>query len=159
MCSQLCTVAQALWTAFRDFKINNNHDHDILFAVLNVTWSIHSDHDQWSSIMEGGHWPSGVGMIIDREWGINDHPPWSRWSPWKSWWVVEIKNSAIDPPLNFGSLNTVVDRRSDEQGVGEIMAQIEQRIRWRLMVLGGVYVEEKFKNSKRKNHCKYMHFY
>ena len=61
-------------------------------------------------------------------------------------------NSRTQPltPLNFGSLNTVVDRRSDEQGVGGIMAQIEQRIRRGLMVLGGVYGEEKFKNSKRK---------
>ena len=64
--------------------------------------------------------------------------------------MVEIKNSAIDPPLNFGSLNTVVDRRSDEQGVGEIMAQIEQRISRGLMAFGGVYGEEKFKNPKRK---------
>ena len=64
--------------------------------------------------------------------------------------MVEFKNSAIDPPLNFGSLNTVVDRRSDEQGVGRIMAQIEQRIRRGIMVLGVVNGEEKFKNSKRK---------
>ena len=64
--------------------------------------------------------------------------------------MVEFKNSAIDPPLNFGSLNTVVDRRSDEQGVGGIMAQIEQRIRRGLMAFGGVYGEEKFKNPKRK---------
>ena len=98
--------------------------------------------DHWS-------WTTGVGMVIDREWG-NDHHLWSRWSPWKNWWVVEIKNSAIDPPLNFGSLNTVVDRRSDEQGVGGIMAQIEQRIRRGLMAFGAVYGEEKFKNPKRK---------
>ena len=143
MYSQLCTVAQALWTAFRDFKINNNHDHDILFAVLNVTWSIHSDHDQWTLIMDhrsgNGHW-SGMG-----EWSpsmislISLKKLVGGWKQELSHW-----------PLNFGSLNTVVDRRSDEQGVGGIMAQIEQRIRRGIMVFGIVYGEEKFKNSKRK---------
>ena len=97
-------------------------------------------------------------MIIDREWGINDHlhdlvDLLEKVGGW-----LNSRTQPLTPPLNFGSLNTVVDRRSDEQRVGGIMAQIEQRIR-RLMVFGGVYGEEKFKNSKRKKYCKSMHFY
>ena len=49
---------------------------------------------------------------------------------------LNSRTQPLTPPLNFGSLNTVVDRRSDEQGVGGIMAQIEQRIRRGLMAFG-----------------------
>ncbi len=61
-------------------------------------------------------------------------------------------NSRTQPltPSQFWLVEHSVDRRSDEQGVGGIMAQIEQRISRGLMAFGGVYGEEKFKNPKRK---------